>query len=307
MEYDSRPRTKLFSLADKNEETKELFFIGRKAMAILGSIAGVLIAVIIYLFSDNILIPLGIGAAVGLSIGFFPILMDKRKETYFLPLINKMIELLQEFEIDTDKQKIMDLLSFKEIRISNEHVLVAVTKEGKLSVYVASDYKPEKVKTKKPSSFPIEVLEKEESDVKAKTVVSGEEPQDAVILSEEHFEEEISEIMEGIVEEEMIPGTALSISAFVTSGNSHTATSTDAIDIVSVVPQVYYPAVPTIGEIAPGVTGPIPITVGDRSLTHAEDTIVTNRQLAAHVDSDAVPSTVASEVPRGRHGRRSAG
>lgn len=299
MEYDSRPRNKLFELKDKEGETKELFFIGRKVMAGIGILAGFIVTSIIYFTSENLLISAGIGIAVGLPMSVFPVIMDKNKEAYFTPLIMKLIELLHEHGIDVAKENIMDLLSFKELRITSENVLSLEVKEGKITVYLVSDIKPEKVKVKKPKTFPVVVIDANETNAEKQT-----EPEAVVeIAPEDHPIHEEEELTAGSAEEENTEKKPVGISSFSSSGASYSAVSTHAIDIVSPTPES---TVPTIGYIAPGMTGPIPVTVGDRSIIHEEDRSVKAKNLGSHAEPYSEPPQASPRVSKGKHGRRSA-
>lgn len=307
MEYDSRPKIKLFVIADKEEETKELFFVGRKAMAIIGSIAGLLVAGIIYFSSKHLLVSMGIGLAVGLPMAVFPILMDKRREAYFTPLINKMIELLETFEIAVTKEEVMNLLSFKKIRINNEHLLMTQTISGSLEVYVATDVLPEKVKVKKGKTFAVKITETAGSEVKT-FQADNEEETDQEVIEPSETQEDLSgeETPEPQAEDEAPKAkeSNVEVSTFTTSGKEYTAVSTDAMSIVAPPPES---DIATIGEVAPGVTGPIPITVGDRSIIHPEDSKVSGK-FGSHVKANPEPEPDLPENndPPKRRGRRSA-
>lgn len=313
MEYDSRPKLRLFTLKDKNEETKELFFVGRKVMAGLGIVFGIAISGIVFFFSENILISLGIGIAAGLPSAFFPVYADIKRQEYFAPLIDKIIELLNEFGIELNKQETMDLLSFKEFRINDEHVLVAMTKNGELEISVATDILKEETKQKKSAVFPVVVNSKAESDVKPKVETKPEEVFEEAPEVDPVFEEapEAGIIQEEVpeaksdtiqVHDSLVTKGNVKVSAVVTAGKEYTATSTDAMSIVSPLTS----QTPVIGEIAPGVTGPIPLTVGDGSIVY-EDSVAPLHNFGNHAEPYAPIST--EEPPaktKGRHGRRSA-
>lgn len=287
MEYDSRPKTRLFALKDEKGETKELFFVGRKVMVVLGVVFALIIGVIVHFFSDDIWIAIGVAAAVGLPTAFFPVYSDMKQEEYFSPLINKIIELLHEFGIDLTKQNVMDLLSFKEFRIDDEYVLVSETKNGELITSVVVDKVPENTKEKKPTVFPVVVNDKTESDFKPKVepaeVEKASEETDEIDSTETVDESQVYNQGEAPAKtsekatEGNVPVTFASIPA---SKHEYTATATGAMDVVAPLTM----PTPVIGEIAPGVTGPIPMTVGDGSVVYEEP---------------VAPS-------RGRHGRRSA-
>lgn len=272
MEYDSRPKIELFVIADPEEETKELFFTGRKAMAIIGAVSGLIVAAALLFFTQKPLIAISFGLLVGVPMGVLPVMIDKSREAYFTPLLETIVTKLQGFDIEVGKQEIMDLLSFKEVRINNEHVLLAHTADEKLTIYVATDILPDKVKKKKEKTFPVKVLGSSESDVKPKnkpskhasvssTHIQEEEPGEDAAQEAKAIEVtddvEAPDTKEAEVTEDPIPEVSEEPEL------PQVQVSTHAIDIVPPRPESDKQ---TIGEIAPGVTGPIPVTVGDRSL-----------------------------------------
>lgn len=326
MEYDSRPKTKLFTLKDEKGETKEIFFVARKLMAILGVVLALIVSGLVHFFANDIWIAIGVGLAVGLPAAFFPVHSDMKQEEYFTPLIDKIMELLSEFGIDLSKQDVMDLLSFKEFRIDDEYVLVTETKNGELIVSVVSDKISEKVKEKKPDVFPVVINEKVESDFKPKAPVISQAELEEAPEAEGIVEEapEVDPIAESAPEAETdsdkLPETesekasdesvskthekakTVGISAFPASGNEYTATSTGVMNIISPLTM----STPVVGEIAPGVTGPIPMTVGDGSVVY-EDSVAPIHNLGNHADPYVPLSTEEPASTRlGRHGRRSA-
>lgn len=313
MEYDSRPKTKLFSLSDPKGETKEIFFVARKLMAILGAVIALVISGLVHFFANELWIAVGVGLAVGLPAAFFPVYSDIKQEEYFKPLLNRIIELLEEFDIQVTKENVMDLLSFKEFRINNEYVIVAETKNGELILSVVIDKIPENVKEKKPAVFPVVVKDKAESDVKPKAVntpVIQEEGSEAESVLEEAPEVDSGNsdsITEEVVEspkseEASVKSESIPILAVPASSKEHTATATGAMNIVSPLTM----QTPVIGEIAPGVTGPIPMTVGDGSVVY-EDSVAPIHNLGNHADP-YIPISTEEPAPArlGRHGRRSA-
>lgn len=326
MEYDSRPKVKLFSFKDEKGETQDLFFESREVMWTLSIVAGLILGGLLFLVDPAVGM---ITAAVVISgIGFGASYFNQKKEKYFAPLVTSLQEKLAALDISLTLEEVKYLISQKEHRISPKNVLAVWSKDKEMSVFLIEDIKKEKQKAAKAKEFKVELLseipakEKEETvasktmeaspseAVKEEESVSGTESPDA----EETFEEHEEKLSPSATTDSKMAGSAkVKVTAFASQHASVDAVSTNAIDIVSpptaegnTEKPVTAPRTGAIGLIAPGVTGPIPITVGDHSVPYAG--VVDSADMSLEPVKESVSSSVLIEAPlrRPRHGRRRA-
>lgn len=272
MEYDSRPKRLLFSFSDANEETKELFFIGRKIIFILGLVMGAAIGAGLFFFTGKGLLSIGIAFIVGLPMASLPVFFDRRKEEYFALLLDSIGNKLENKGLFFGREEIMTLLSLKEVRVDEDYSLLAETKNQRLNIYLVDDHKPLNVKVKRSEIFPVAVIEESDFVMKEKASEHGlsgrtqldivEEPQSQPepkqeISQEEVPTEEVKTRRWRRARQEAGEKPAESLDNPVPTSDSMPAPEGDK---------------PTIGLIAPGVTGPIPITVSANSLIEPEPT-----------------------------------
>lgn len=320
--YDSRPKVKLFSFKDAKEETQDLFFASMKAMWTLGVIAGLILGGLLSLLDPFV----GIltGSIVIAGIGFGSSYFNERKKRYFEPLIHSMQEKLAVHEISLSMEEIRYLISQKEHRISPKNVLAVWSNNKEISVFLIKDVKEDKPKEAKTKEFKVEVLSENPVKEKEENVKSkAKESSPAKIETEEvsspdveflHIEEAPSEEAPVVDEDSQVSSkTKVKVTAFASQHASVDAVSTNAIDIVSppsaevnTEKSVTAPRTGVIGLIAPGVTGPIPITVGDHSVPYTG--VVDSADGNLDPVRESVSSSVMVEAPlrRPRHGRRRA-
>jgi hypothetical protein len=323
MEYDSRPKVKLFSFKDENEETKDLFFSSMKIMWILSAIAGLILGGLLFLADPAIGVITAIVVIAG--VGFGTSYFNKKKEKYFTPLVTSIQAKLESQEISLTAEEVRELISQKEFRVSPKKILAVWSKDKEMSVFLIEDIKKVKEKTAKAKEFKVEVLSEVPADEIAGTeaseadeAVQGNKPEEADSASEDSLSENSTDTPEEEESEaedttKVKPKEPLKVIAVASQHASVDAVSTNAIDVVS--PHVAgensgkpFPAPMTgsIGLIAPGVTGPIPITVGDHSVPYTG--LADHTDKGVEVNTEPVASSVAVEAPlrRPRHGRRSA-
>lgn len=317
MEYDSRPKVKLFSFKDEKEETKDLFFASMKVMWIISIIAGLILGGLLFLVDPTVGIILAV--VIIASMGYGTTYFNKKKEKYFSPLVSSIQHKLETHEISLTAEEVRELISQKEFRASAKNVLAVWTNGGEMSVFLIEDIKKAKEKNKKPEAFKVEVISEAPPEKK-----NTDEP------SETDKDQEVSGLGENLAEG--LDGTLESTPASKTNGGTQDkdeipvavtavpskhasvdAVSTNAINIVT--PKVSVksdgepsttPLTGSIGLIAPGVTGPIPITVGDHSVPYTG--LGDHADKGVEVTTQPASSSTTADTPlrRPRHGRRSA-
>lgn len=314
MEYDSRPRVKLFSFKDEKEETKDLFFASMKVMWILSVIAGLILGGLLFLVDPTVGIILAVVIIGGM--GYGTSYFNKKKEKYFAPLVSSIQHKLEAHEISLTAEEVRELISQKEYRVSAKNVLAVWTKDSEMSIFLIEDIKKAKEKNKKPKEFKVEVISEDTVEEKNEEEAPETEGNDSVD-SEDNLTEESDADSESTTspktKEKAKVKTPVTVTAVASEHASIDAVSTNAIDIVA--PKVAEkadskpspaPLTGAIGLIAPGVTGPIPITVGDHSVPYTG--LGDHADKGVEVNTEPVASSTAVEAPlrRPRHGRRSA-
>lgn len=265
MEYDSRPKRLLLSFSDANEETKELFFVGRKVIFILGLVLGVVIGAGLFFFTGKALLSIGIALIVGLPMASMPIFFDRRKEYYFSLLLDGIGDKLESRGLFFNREDIMTLLSLKTIRVDEDYVLQAETKNQRLNIYLVDDHKPPSIKVKRPEVFPVAVVEETDFVMKEKETESGISGQTKLKPVEPAKAEPKPEASTEGSKGRKWRRDKQEVN------DAPNKTNQDATQESGLISEPVSDP-PTIGLIAPGVTGPIPVTVTANSLIEPEPT-----------------------------------
>lgn len=158
MVYTSGKKKELFAIKDPDMETKEIGFVNRSAMVGLGVFLGLIVATIVIFFSHQWLIGIAGGLLVGGMAGWIPVHADKKREKYYSPLIETIQDRLDQHGYEVSRQQVMDLLYLRDIRISDEHVLIATTDKKQLSIMICHNKKPERTKPEKKKFFETSVV-----------------------------------------------------------------------------------------------------------------------------------------------------
>lgn len=179
MAYTFGKKEKLFAIKDPDNETKEVVLVNRGALIGVGVTLGVIVIAVVTFFSHNSLIGSGAGLLVGGLAAWLPVHADKKREKYYSTLIETVQDRLEKLGHPLSRRQVMDLLYIRDVRSTDEHVIVADTVNKELVISLCHNKKKQRERPERKEFFETRVVGEpepaEETTDTVQTAETGEE------------------------------------------------------------------------------------------------------------------------------------